>query len=108
MATHRELDLRSLALHRLVAAKVRADARLVEDAKAVLQRWHHTASPRTFTYLNEWERLLNLGAEPCLAVATEDSERAAALRQASPLACLLTNQERFAFLKQWKQQHATQ
>lgn len=108
MPDHRELDLRSLALHRVVADKVRHDAALLERAQAILQRWHQTASPRTYSYLDAWQQLLNQGVEACLAAATEESERGDALRQASPLACLLTNQERFAFLKQWKASHAPQ
>ena len=103
---HQELDQRSLAMHRIVADKVRSDVRLLEKAQEVLRRWHQTGSPRTFGYLDEWQRLLDSGVEKCLQVATEDSERAAALRQASPLAVLLTNQERFTFLKNWKARHA--
>jgi hypothetical protein len=108
MRTPQELDQRSLALHRLVADKVRRDAALLERAKLILQRWHTTASPRTFVYLDAWQGLLEKGEDACLAAATEESDWGNALRQASPLACLLTNQERFAFLKQWNQSHAPQ
>lgn len=108
MLSHQHIDQRSLALHRLVADKVRADGRLLVQARATLARWYGVASPRSFTYLDEWQRLFDLGTEACLTAATEDTERAAALRQCSPLSCLLTNQERFAFLKQWKYEHAAQ
>jgi hypothetical protein len=108
MPTHHEIDLRSLALHRLVADKIRHDMSLLEKARATLKRWHATASPRTFAYLDVWQSLLDDDVEHCLAVATEQTQRGDALRQASPLACLLTNQERFAFLKQWKADHAPQ
>lgn len=106
MRTPKELDQRSLALHRLVADKVRRDAALLDRAKLTLQRWHTTVSPRTFVYLDAWRSLLEKGEDACLAAATEESDWGNALRQASPLACLLTNQERFAFLKQWNQSHA--
>ena len=108
MRTPQELDSRSLALHRLVADKVRRDAALLERAKEIVQRWHQTASPRTFVYLDAWQALLDKGEDVCLAAATEESEWANAMRQASPLACLLTHQERFAFLKHWRQSHAPQ
>jgi hypothetical protein len=108
MASHQHIDQRSLALHKLVADKVRRDDRLLDQARATLARWYRVASPRSFTYLDEWQRLFDLGTEACLTVATEDSEHAAALRQSSPLSCLLTNQERFAFLKQWNLKHAAQ
>ncbi|MFM1978835.1 MAG: hypothetical protein RLZ68_100 [Pseudomonadota bacterium] len=108
MPSHQEIDQRSLALHKLVADKVRADGRLLGQARDTLTRWYGVASPRSFTYLDEWQRLFDLGTEACLTAATEDTERAAALRQCSPLSCLLTNQERFAFLKRWKCEHAAQ
>ncbi|MBK9347288.1 MAG: hypothetical protein IPN06_13190 [Burkholderiales bacterium] len=108
MRTPQELDNRSLALHRLVADKVRRDVALLDRAKEIVQRWHQTASPRTFVYLDAWQDLLEKGEAACLAAATEESEWANAMRQASPLACLLTHQERFAFLKQWRQSHAPQ
>jgi len=108
MPSHQQIDQRSLALHRLVADKVRLDDRLLDQARATLARWYGGASPRSFVYLNEWQRLFDLGTEACLVAATEDSEHAAALRQSSPLSCLLTNQERFAFLKQWNLKYAAQ
>ena len=108
MRTHQEIDQRSLALHQLVAEKVRHDEALLEKANQILRRWRATVSPRTFVYLDEWQRLIDQGAEVCLAVAVEDSEHAAALRQASPLACLLTPKERFEFLKSCGRTHAPQ
>jgi hypothetical protein len=108
MPTHQELDQRSLAMHSLVADKVRCDELLLDKAREILARWHQTASPRTFGYLDEWQNLLDQGTQACLSMATENSEHAAALRQASPLACLLSPKERFDFLKNWRQQHAAQ
>ena len=108
MRTHQEIDQRSLALHQLVAKKIRDDPALLEKAKQILQRWRATVSPRTYAYLDEWQRLIDQGMDVCLAVAVEDSERAAALRQASPLACLLPPKERFEFLKPRSQDYAAQ
>jgi hypothetical protein len=108
MRTHQEIDERSLALHRLVADKIRHDPALFERARATLARWRTTAGPASQPYLEEWERLMNQGVEDCLAVAVDDSERATALRQSSPLSVLLTNRERFAFLENWKQSHEAQ
>ena len=108
MRTHQEIDERSLALHRLVAEKIRHDPALFERAKTTLARWRATAGPASQPYLEEWERLMNQGVEHCLAVAVDGSERATALRQSSPLSVLLTNRERFAFLGNWKQNHEAQ
>jgi hypothetical protein len=97
---HRVLDRRSLALHRLVADKLRADPALLQRARSTLERWMAQPTPAR-PYLEEWQRLIDAGVDECLRVALADSERAAALRQSSPLACLLTNPERFRFLKDW-------
>jgi hypothetical protein len=105
MRTHQEIDQRSLALHRLVAAKIRNDPALLDKARAILRRWRETVCANTQPYLEEWQRLIDQGADACLSVAVEDSERATALRQSSPLSCLLTNQERFRFLKEWNRNH---
>jgi hypothetical protein len=51
---------------------------------------------------------MNLGVDACLAVAVEDSQRAAALRQSSPFSGVLSNRERFAFLKAWRRDHEVQ
>lgn len=100
--------MRSLALHRLVAEKIRRDNALLDRAQTILRRWHQTTEPRTHGYLDAWQRVIDQGVDACLSLAAEESEWADAMRQASPLACLLTNQERFAFLKQWKESHAPQ
>lgn len=108
MRTHQEIDERSLAMHRLVAEKIRQTPALFDKAKATLARWRTTVCVNSQPYLLEWERLMSLGIEACLAVAVEDSERATALRQSSPFAGLLTHQERFVFLRTWSLDHATQ
>lgn len=104
MRTHQEIDQRSLAMHRLVADKIRRDPALFEKAKGTLARWRTMVCPASQPYLQEWERLMKQGVDACLTVATEDSERANALRQSSPFAGILTNQERFVFLKEWNRE----
>lgn len=103
--THAQIDARSLALHRLVAEKVRLDPQRFARASAILERWRREVCANTQPDLEEWERLFHEGMEPCLRVATEDSERADTLRQSSPLACVLTPDERRAFLKDWSRTH---
>lgn len=106
MRTHQEIDSRSLALHRLVAAKIRNDPALFERARATLARWRSSVCVQSQPYLEEWQRLMDQGADVCLTVAVDDSEKATAMRQSSPFSGLLTNRERFAFLKAWNQDHA--
>lgn len=105
MRTHQEIDQRSLALHRLIADKIKREPVLFEEAKKTLARWRVIVSPSSQPYLAAWEDLMKQGIDACLAVATEDSEWATALRQSSPLACVLPNSERLDFLKRWRLDH---
>lgn len=107
MRTHQEIDERSLALHRLVAEKIRQKPILLDTAKTTIARWRKSVCMNSQPYLDEWDRLLNQGIDACLAVAVEESQRATNLRQSSPFCGVLTNQERFAFLKTWNHHHAS-
>jgi hypothetical protein len=100
--THQEIDARTLAMHRLVAEKIRRDPRLLDVARANLARWRLEPHPGDRGHLEEWERAMGAGLESALALAVEDSERAAALRQSSPFAGVLTARERHAFLRSWR------
>jgi hypothetical protein len=102
--THQEIDARSLALHRLVAEKIRREPSLFEIPKANITRFH--AADRDDRYLTEWARLFDVGMDAALSAATEDSERAATLRQSSPFGGVLTSKERSAFLHAWSALHA--
>ena len=102
MPSHDQIDQRTLAMHHLVVAKIRRDPALFGRVLATLARWRGTVCEASQPYLMTWEALAQEGMEPCLRMAVEDSARAAALRQASPFAGLLSNKERFAFLKAWK------
>lgn len=106
MRTPQEIIARSLALHQLVAAKIRNDPSLFLKARATLARWRQTVCLSSQPYLIEWERLMDQGMEVTLAKALEDSEHAADLRKSSPFAGVLTNHERLLFLKEWGRRHA--
>jgi hypothetical protein len=107
MFTHEQLDRRSLDLHRLVAEKLRRDPALFVTAQETLARWRQVVGPETQPYLSEWARLFDSGMDAVIQAALEDSEHGAALRQCSPLSCLLSNRERFAFLSAWRERVAT-
>ncbi len=106
MRTHQEIDARSRMLHRIVAQKLRQDPALFEVARATLARWRTSVGAPSQPYLLQWENLVEEGLDACLAVAVEESQRADALRQCSPFSGILTNSERFSFLKTWKHDHA--
>jgi hypothetical protein len=106
MRIHQDIDARSLAMHRLVVAKLRQDPPRLDQVRATLARWRQSASPSTQPYLQEWEQLLQQGLEACLAMAVDDSEHATALRQSSPFTRVLSHAERFRFLKDWRSDDA--
>lgn len=103
--SHQWLDRRSRALHQLIAEKIRKDPALFENMRSTLDRWRKTVCANSQPYLEEWQRLVDLGIEECLAVATEDSEQANAMRQASPFCGILSNEERWEFLLEWDKNH---
>lgn len=102
MRTPERLNARSLELHRLIATRVRARPELFERVHANLRHWRGIVSPSTMPYIERWENIAAQGMEHALAVATEDSEDAAALRQASPFAGVLDTKERAAFFRNWR------
>ncbi len=100
--THQVLDQRSLDLHRLIAEKIRRDPILFGKVSTTLSRWKNIVSGSSLPYIREWDSLVQQGCDKCLAIATEDSPRATALRQSSPFCGILSNAERSHFLKTWQ------
>lgn len=107
MRTHSEVDARSLALHRLVAEKIRNNPDLMQHARATLTRWQTQVDGASQPYLKQWDTLINQGIDVCLKTCIEESQLATALRQSSPFCGVLTHKERFEFLKNWRLQHET-
>lgn len=99
---HVWIDRRSLAMHRLIADKIRREPRLFDKPVQNVERWARMSKHEPY-YLTEWRAILATGMEGALNFATEDSERGARLRQSTPFAGVLTPDERLAFLKQWKE-----
>jgi transcriptional regulator with XRE-family HTH domain len=95
----RSLDARSLAMHRVIAAKVRRQPALLKRVRATIDRWQaQGASPASRPYLETWRQLIDQGLDAALAAAVDPSERGKALRQASPFTGILDNRERWALL----------
>jgi hypothetical protein len=86
--------------HRLAIGKLRAEPQRIEEVRAVLRRWRqqrgHTASD---PYFAEWEVLLNQPIDKLEQSVCASTDHAAALRSTSPIAPLLTAQERQALLR---------
>jgi hypothetical protein len=104
VSDHRKNELRSLELHRAITR------RLVECPKAVarvaeenLERYRRDV--HVLPYVAEWDRLVHGPVQDLVRVMTEDSEYAAAPRQTSPFAGVLSSKERWRvyerFEKAW-------
>lgn len=92
---HERIDQRSLALHRAVAEKLRAQPALIGVARENLARWAATAG-RSTPYLDAWKRILDRPLEDVLQLIEQEEERMTALRQCSPFAGVLEPKERWA------------
>ncbi len=80
-------------MHRLVARKLRADPALLDKARQNVRRWQEQdGSPRLA--LAEWEQILHGSPREVANFITERSERATRLRQSSPFAGMLSEEER--------------
>lgn len=94
-SSHRLLEARSLAMHAVIARKIERDPKLLQIARSNVERWSTQRNDERPTWLNEWRELLNQPWENIAALITEPSENGARLRQSSPFAGILTNQERW-------------
>lgn len=94
---------RSLWLAYAVAAQVVDDPeRALAAARANLIRMRQSARGQATRWLDEWERLLDGPVEDVLDSLTSRSPKGRELRQNSPFAGLLTEDDRDRALKAWR------
>lgn len=93
---HRVAELQALAYHRLVAERLDED--LVDDARRRLRKWR-SAGPIHPRWAEEWERVLALPLPRIAKAISADTTHARELRQTSPFAGVLTEQERRRLLR---------
>ena len=91
---HHTVERRNLAMHRAIAVKLRQEPELLAHARTHLDHWRGRDG-RSTPWLTAWRNILNLPFKDLLDTIQEDSERMAALRQYTPLAGLLTAEERW-------------
>jgi hypothetical protein len=92
---HQRIDRRSLALHRAIAERLRADPALLAVARDNLDRWSR-ARGRSQPYWDAWREILGRPLGEVLEIMLEDTERMTAMRQATPFAGILQPNERWA------------
>ena len=81
-------------MHRAIAAKLARDPSLLSIAFANVAKWRRTPGVRS--HVQEWEEILALPLGDVLDFICEDSPDAARLRQSSPFAGILSEEERLA------------
>lgn len=94
MQAHTDIDRRSLALARLIAARIDADPSRqgLERARQVCARW---LSQDDTAAVREWARIVAGPWEDVRLVLLDDSDRGQRLRQSSPFCGILTPRERW-------------
>jgi hypothetical protein len=91
---HRLAEARSLAMHRVIAERLRGDPRWLERARERVAGW--MAQGRSPYYAAAWQRLLESPIEEICAMLVADTEEARALRQATPFAGAIGPRERWS------------
>ncbi len=97
---HELAEARSLAIHRLVAERLREEPQLVEVALRQVEAWSAEGKMRP-AYASAWRELLKGPLETLLAVLGGRGERAAALRQCTPFIGVIDQETR---LRIWRQE----
>lgn len=95
---HRLAEERSLAYHEAVSREILRNPDLLKTARARTEAWIAKGG-RSAPYALEWRRILDLPLHELTAFLVERSERAMALRQATPFAGAISARERW---KIWK------
>jgi hypothetical protein len=101
MNPHDLLTLRSRALHRAVAEKIRARPELVQAARDNLDRWigQQQQQGPVSKGLLRWKQILDSQpVEEVLRLLCDESPESDRLRHATPFAGILTEAERAAIL----------
>ena len=90
---HRTAELRSIAFHTLVAARL--DDELLENARARVERWIADRGPIPAPAALCWRDILRQPHAELLLSLTEDSEQMRDLRQNTPFAGAVPARERW-------------
>jgi hypothetical protein len=104
MSSHDRLVLRSRALHRAVATKIRTHPRLIRKVEENLERWigMERESGSVSLGLLEWRELLRTRPlEDILDLISQETEEADRLRHATPFSGILTEEERAEICRQY-------
>ena len=91
---HRIIEMRSLAMHCVVAQKIELQPRLLNAVRQTLESWLARYGDEAPRALLEWRDILHDVWPNIAALIIDPGERATRLRQSTPFASLLTAEER--------------
>ena len=94
MDPHRLAEERSIAYHRVIAARLREDLSLLEAARARVRHWAATLNPVP-PYARAWNEILGRDVAAITSFLVDPGEWARELRQSSPFAGALSPRERW-------------
>lgn len=93
MRTHRTAELRSIALHRLVAERMAEDPAVLAKARRRVEGWLADGGPVDPRYAARWRDLLARDAARVAQALVADTEEMRDLRQCSPFGGVITHDE---------------
>ena len=101
--THQDIDRRSLMMHRIIAARLRARPEFIEVAHDNMARWNCPERG----WWQEWSAILSSQTvEEIAGLIEHDDEDACRMRQSAPFAGILTPREVWEFTRNFKEEHA--
>lgn len=93
---HEIIDERSLELHQVIARELRADPAKLERVVAWIERFLNDPdySVQSKDALTEWLEIIRQGLPQVLKALADDSEEGRRMRQSSPFAVIMPQDER--------------
>jgi len=106
MDAHRLAELRSVAYHRALAARIAEDPRILTRARERVRQW--LAEGRATFYARRWAELLSGPEDRLREWLVADTEDARALRQSTPFAGELDPRERWRIWREVRERESAQ
>ena len=101
MDPHRLSELRSIALHQVVALRLKADPRVLFRGAERVGQWIAAGSVHS-SYAQRWKELLDGPLHLLCERLAEDSPDMCAMRQVTPFAGVVPPQQRWAIWRRVK------
>jgi hypothetical protein len=102
MDLHRLAEERSVAYHRVIAARLREQPEILQEARQRVDGWL-AASGQPPWRATRWAAILDLEPATIETFLTERSEQADELRQSSPFAGVLSPRERWQIWRETRE-----